>query len=343
MLTKKVIKKVVRPGVKTSEAQLSSAKDLITTRTSARVKPTSILEKSKQLIKKAVQKSKEKIKVSPVAVRRLRSRTKPAEDANQKETVVSSKEVSSQDEEAEDTVEPMEEDVDKDDDNSEKLKESKDSSKDETEDKSVKFNEDQEMEDITTVSNQEDNINKVEKINTPKKDANKKDNQNTPMKSQAILDCTATPEKSSNDDENKSPDIIASKDQPSLEEHIDALAKNKASLFDSLWSEPSKKKKDSKKGKSSEDPSNAEVQAEHNKAAETGVELDSVELQQFDLPLLDTGEPLTVDTNTGPTTQPMFSPDDDSDTENTSVTGKTNFLVIFKVSFLILCKHLHYL
>ncbi len=298
----------MRPAVKTSEAQSSTAKAVIATRASARVKPTSILEKSKQLIKKAVQKSKEKIKVSPVAVRRLRSRTKPAEDAN--ENAESPKAPSSQDEAAKDTVvEPMEED------NSENLKENKDSFGSETEEKSdkdiSKDNEDQEMEDISAESNKEDN--KVDKNDTPKKDANKEDNQKTPMKSQAALDDTATPEKSLNDDENKSPDIIASKSQPSLEEHIDALAKTKASLFDSLWSEPSKKK-EPKKGKTSEESSKDEEQA--------GVELDPVQLQQFDLPLLDTGEPLTVDTNTGPTTQPMFSPDDDSDNENTSVQGK---------------------
>ena len=301
------MKKVVRPAVKTSEAQLSTAKAVIATRASARVKPTSILEKSKQLIKKAVQKSKEKIKVSPVAVRRLRSRTKPSEDAN--ETAESPKAPISQDEEAKDTVvEPMEED------NSENLKENKDIFGIATEEKSdkdiSKVNEDQEMEDISTETNKENN--KVDKIDTPKKDANKKDNQKTPIKTQAAQD-TATPEKSLNDDENKSPDIIASKSQPSLEEHIDALAKTKESLFDSLWSEPSKKK-EPKKGKTSEESSKDEEQA--------GVELDPVQLQQFDLPLLDTGEPLTVDTNTGPTTQPMFSPDDDSDNENTSVQGK---------------------
>merc|ERR1712183_478100 len=102
MVTRKVAKKgvmnkLVKKAVRTVSAtdikdKKSQANIPPPTRASSRTKSTTIIEKSKQLVKKAVQKSKQKIKTSPVALRRaLRPRTKAneegKEDATSKEKV----------------------------------------------------------------------------------------------------------------------------------------------------------------------------------------------------------------------------------------------------------------
>ena len=350
LLVKKGGKKVVRPAVKPSEDKpaVAQVKSVTATRASARGKATTILEKSKQLVKKAVLKSKEKIKISPVAVRRLRSRVKPSEKDKEKKDVTEDapgkntiEEAIAKDATEESSVKKVDEKMD--------VKASKsDQQKDNTKDEAMDTSEDTEpnksvetepsksvdtepnTSEDTEPSKSEDSTKK-----TDKEEEKVSDKVKTPVKSQTPVDKVTTPVKPvPMEVESKSEKSTPIKPKPSLEETIESYHKNRASLFDSLLSEPSKKKDPKPPTQVIEETSNKPVKASEQYLAPEV-------MSQFDLPSLDTSEPLTqVNTamNAGPAAQPMFSSDDDSDAEDSTAKGELMFYfcyMIFKCLFII--------